>query len=204
MNTITPALRHLAVPITAITADPANVRDHDARNLATIRASLAGFGQQKPIVIDATGRCLAGNGTLAAARSLGWTEVAAVRSELTGRAATAYAIADNRTTDLSVWRDQRLAEQLATLQNDEAIDHTLTGFDDDDIEAAIDHAMGLTQNDTRHANPDDDQNDNESLPPQRDIPILHQLLIACPTAESQHTLHDRLTDEGYEVKVLGW
>ena len=36
------------VPIDSIHVDPANVRRHPERNLATIRASLARFGQQKP------------------------------------------------------------------------------------------------------------------------------------------------------------
>jgi hypothetical protein len=43
------------VPIDSLSFDPANVRKHGERNLATIKASLQRFGQQKPIVVDANG-----------------------------------------------------------------------------------------------------------------------------------------------------
>jgi len=107
------------VPIGSVHADPANVRKHDDRNTSAIAASLARFGQQRPLVIDARGVVRAGNGTLEAARSLGWTEIAVVRTGLGGSEATAYAIADNRTSDLSSFDDTGLAEILRSLQSEE-------------------------------------------------------------------------------------
>ena len=47
--------------------DPSNVRKHSAENLNAIKASLAKFGQQKPIVADKKGVVVAGNGQLMAA-----------------------------------------------------------------------------------------------------------------------------------------
>src|SRR5690554_4033428 len=88
-------------PIGDLTADPANVRKHSTRNLEAIKASLKRFGQQKPIVVDGNGVVIAGNGTLEAARSLGWTHIEIVRTELTGSEAVAFAIADNRTAELA-------------------------------------------------------------------------------------------------------
>src|SRR5438309_1239332 len=70
------------LPISTLSEDPANARRHPQRNLEQIKASLRRFGQQKPIVVDATNTVRAGNGTLAAARALGWTTIQAVRSEL--------------------------------------------------------------------------------------------------------------------------
>jgi len=58
-----------------LSLDPANVRKHDRRNLDAIKASLRKFGQQKPIVVDTKGIVLAGNGTLTAAKELGWSEI---------------------------------------------------------------------------------------------------------------------------------
>ena len=60
------------VPIADLRSDPANVRSHDNRNIEAIAGSLTRFGQQRPIVVDPTGVVIAGNGTLQAARSLGW------------------------------------------------------------------------------------------------------------------------------------
>ena len=80
-----------SVKIADIQPDPANVRKHSARNITAIKASLARFGQQKPIVIDGDGIVRAGNGTLAAAKELGWTEIKAIRTTLTGSEATGFA-----------------------------------------------------------------------------------------------------------------
>jgi len=55
--------------------DPANVRKHNERNLTAIAASLRRFGQQKPIIIDGDNIVRAGNGTLAAAKKLGWQTI---------------------------------------------------------------------------------------------------------------------------------
>jgi DNA modification methylase len=76
---------------------------------------------------------LAGNGTLAAARELGWREIQIVRTELTGSQATAFGIADNRSAELAEW-DEKLADVLASLK---AEDFPLEdiGFDLDELEA---------------------------------------------------------------------
>jgi ParB-like chromosome segregation protein Spo0J len=119
-------------PIDSLTPDPENARTHDADNLAAIAASLKAFGQQKPIVVDTRGVVLAGNGTLAAARSLGWTEVAVVETDLEGAAAAAYAIADNRTGELSQWDYQALALALEQLPAGMAL---ATGFESGAVES---------------------------------------------------------------------
>jgi DNA modification methylase len=103
-----------SIRVADLSLDPSNVRKHSRRNLDAIKASLRKFGQQKPIVIDAKGIVLAGNGTLTAAQELGWTEISATRTELTGVEATAFAIADNRTAELAEW-DEKLDEVLKSL-----------------------------------------------------------------------------------------
>jgi DNA modification methylase len=122
------------VTVASLLFDPANVRKHGERNLDAIKASLARFGQQKPIVVDADGIVRAGNGTLMAAKALGWDEIEIVRTNLRGSEATAYAIADNRTAELAEWDEGALAEQLAALQIDDETLAAATGFDASDIE----------------------------------------------------------------------
>jgi ParB-like chromosome segregation protein Spo0J len=110
------------VEIGKLISDPANTRKHPERNLQTIVASLHRFGQQKPIVIDKANIVRAGNGTLEAARSIGWTHLDCVRTELQSSDAIAYAIADNRTAELAEWDDDVLAAQLnGLLADDEAL-----------------------------------------------------------------------------------
>ena len=133
------------VPITSIQPDPANVRTHSDRNLSVIKASLARFGQQKPLVVDGNGIVRAGNGSLAAALALGWMEIQIVRTALTGSEATAYAIADNRTGDPevgSLWDAQALATTLAALNAEDASAALATGFSADEIAAFIGNGAG--------------------------------------------------------------
>ena len=117
--------------ITELSLDPSNVRKHGRKNLDAIKASLRKFGQQKPIVVDAKGIVLAGNGTLTAAQELGWTEIQIVRTELAGVEATAFAIADNRTAELAEWEDS-LNDVLKSLQ-DEGVDLADLGYSPEDI-----------------------------------------------------------------------
>ena len=120
--------------ITELSLDPSNVRKHGRKNLDAIKASLRKFGQQKPIVVDAKGIVLAGNGTLAAAQELGWTEIDIVRTQLEGVEATMFAIADNRTAELAEWEDS-LTEVLKSLAEG-GFDLNELGFSPDDVKDA--------------------------------------------------------------------
>lgn len=117
------------ISVADLSLDPSNVRKHSRRNLDAIKASLRKFGQQKPIVVDAKGIVLAGNGTLTAAKELGWTEIQIVRTELEGVEATAFAIADNRTAELAEWEEDKLAQVLQSLKVEDADLLAATGYD---------------------------------------------------------------------------
>lgn len=112
-----PGLTVEMVPVVDLALDPANVRKHGPRNLDAIKASLLRFGQQKPIVVDGDGVVVAGNGTLAAARDMGWRDIYVVRTDLVGADAVAFAIADNRTAELAEWDEEALARQMAEVQH---------------------------------------------------------------------------------------
>jgi len=104
------------VPITSLTLDPQNARKHNKRNLEAIAGSLNTFGQRRPLVVW-DGIVIAGNGTLEAAKSLGWDKIEITRcpADWTHDQARAYALADNRTAELAEWDADVLAEQLIDL-----------------------------------------------------------------------------------------
>jgi site-specific DNA-methyltransferase (adenine-specific) len=110
-------LRIETVNINSLTPDPANARKHDGRNLKAIASSLEKFGQRKPIVVTPDSIVVAGNGTVEAAKSLGWTEIAVARTPVgwTWDQIKAFALADNRTAELAEWDDKVLADQLLEL-----------------------------------------------------------------------------------------
>ena len=122
-------------PISELKLDPANVRRHSPRNLEAIKGSLARFGQQKPIVVDGNNVVRAGNGTLEAARSLGWDEISVVRSDLIGPEMTAYAISDNRIAELAEWDDEALAQTLSALP--EGLAEEAVGFNAAEMEELL-------------------------------------------------------------------
>lgn len=110
--------------------DSQNARKHSKRNLDAIRGSLDSFGQRKPVVVDYSNVIVAGNGTVEAARSLGWSTVACVRvpKNWTDVEIKAFALADNRTGELAEWNDDILAKQLMDLQEAD-FDIKTIGFD---------------------------------------------------------------------------
>lgn len=101
-----------------LTPDPDNARQHDDKNLKAIQGSLNQFGQRKPIVITEAGVIVAGNGTVEAAKRLGWLEIQAVRvpGDWTPEQTKAFALADNRTAELATWSPEVLASQLVELE----------------------------------------------------------------------------------------
>lgn len=119
------------VPIDRLMHDPSNARTHNKANIAAIKGSLAKFGQQKPIVVTKDNIVIAGNGTLQAARELGWKEIGVVYTKLSGPEAMAYGLADNRTTDMSDWDEGMLGQQLQSLYDD-GFDIADIGFDPGD------------------------------------------------------------------------
>jgi DNA modification methylase len=128
--------------------DPENARKHSQKNLDAIKASLTKFGQRKPIVINSKGVILAGNGTVEAARSLGWDyiDVAVVPSDWDEATARAYALADNRTAELAEWDENVLAKQLLELM-DEDFDIEAIGFElpEPEIEPEPDDAPSVEE-----------------------------------------------------------
>jgi site-specific DNA-methyltransferase (adenine-specific) len=102
-----------------LTPDPQNARQHDTKNLKAIEGSLAQFGQRKPIVITEANVIVAGNGTVAAAKNLGWEKIEAVRvpSDWSKDQVKAFALADNRTAELATWAPEVLAAQLIELES---------------------------------------------------------------------------------------
>jgi ParB-like chromosome segregation protein Spo0J len=112
-------LRVVKVKIDSLLFDPDNARKHSMKNIDSIAGSLKRFGQRKPLVVTGANIVIAGNGTLEAAKKLGWSEivVAYVPSDWTFEHARAYALVDNRTAELAEWDADKLAMQLIELDS---------------------------------------------------------------------------------------
>lgn len=111
-------LQPLAVPIESVRPLEGNPRRGEVEKVA---ASLKAFGQRKPIVVRrATSEVIAGNHTLAAAKSLGWDEIAVTWTDDDEVTAKAYALADNRTAELGGYDDVDLAQMMSEVYEADA------------------------------------------------------------------------------------
>jgi ParB-like chromosome segregation protein Spo0J len=150
------------VPIDSLSEDPSNARR---------------FGQQKPIVVDATNTVRAGNGTLMAAKSLGWKIISIVRSDLAKTELTAFAIADNRSAELAEWDAEILS---ATLSDPEIGD---VGFLDEEIRKLTNQPLPSL--------------DSVEMPAEKWL-----IVVTCKDEVDQAELLERFATDGLKCKAL--
>lgn len=120
------------VLISDLKLDPKNARKHNPKNLETVKYSLEKYGQQKNIVIDSAGNVVAGNGTVMAAKELGWSKLLANVTDLKGKDLIAYGLVDNRSAELAEWDEDVKKELLSSLAAQD-VDIDKIGFDADEI-----------------------------------------------------------------------
>ncbi len=135
-----------SIALDELTPDPRNARRHTDRNLSTIGASLRDVGAARSVVVDEDGVVLAGNATVRAAASAGFsrvrivdadgTELIAVRrSGLTPEQKRRLALFDNRAAELAEWDTDVLASladdtDLSGLWDDDELGELLASVDD--------------------------------------------------------------------------
>ena len=104
------------LPLAQLKPDPRNARVHSKKQIRQIARSIESFGFNMPILIDGENNIVAGHARVLAAKLLGLAEAPAVRLEhLTEAQRRAFAIADNRLTEIASWDDRLLGETLKEL-----------------------------------------------------------------------------------------
>lgn len=124
------------IGVDELTPDPDNARHHSERNIDAIAASLDEFGQRTPLVVQKSdGELIVrkGNGTLQAARSLGWNQIVVIVVEEPDHLARAYAIADNRSGELAGWNEDKLEQILDELNREHVDAFEMTGFLEEEL-----------------------------------------------------------------------
>jgi ParB-like chromosome segregation protein Spo0J len=136
------------VPIDQLKPDPKNARVHSEKQIRQIAKSIESFGFNVPILVGAN--LIAGHGRVLAAKHLGLTEVPTIRLDhLTEPQRRAFMIADNRLTEIAVWDNRLLAEQLKELASvDLDFDIEATGLDLGEIDFRIESLLALVSEPT--------------------------------------------------------
>ena len=124
---------------------PTNPRTHTPRQIKQIAASIQEFGFINPVLIDGSHGIVAGHARVAAAVSLGMTDVPTVRVDhLNPTQIRAYVIADNRLAEKAGWDPTLLALELQELSLELNLDVTVTGFEMAEIDLVVGEAGGDT------------------------------------------------------------
>ena len=115
------------VELSALTPYERNARKHSDEDLTAICRSIEEFGFNDPIGVWKDNLIVEGHGRALAAKKLGMKEVPVIRLDhLTDEQRRAYALAHNRTAELSEWNFIIRDEELAEISE---IDMSAFGFD---------------------------------------------------------------------------
>lgn len=203
LNYVAEGLRPLAVPVADLVLDPRNARDHDERSVSAIAASLREFGIRKPVIVRRDTRVvIAGNGSIQAAKLNGWTHYPVILVDDDDRTATKFAIADNRTAELSTWNQDQLAALLNEVEADD--DELRRVFDDLAAElpslteaaaAGADAALAQTGSGRKGRS-------SGSTGSTQSSPDKFQILVVCTDEAHQTELLQRFNDEGLQCRAL--
>lgn len=168
------------IPIDDLLFDENNARTHSKKNIDAIAKSLQTFGQRKPIVITQDNVVIAGNGTLEAAKQIGWKGLAVVRvpADWDDETIKAYALTDNRTAELASWNSEILLEQLRELKVEDWNVSEL-GFKDFDLKTREEIDTSI-----------------------KEIAERYEVVIECDNENDQTALLLRLSQEGLKVRAI--
>lgn len=135
MSNIVEQLQGLCVPVEELRTLTGNARQGDVE---AVMRSLDKFGQRKPIVVQVgSNEIIAGNHTFAAAKRLGWTEIAVVWVEDDDTTAKAFALADNRTSELGGYDSELLAAMIQEVMNEDTDLLLAASYTEDDLAALL-------------------------------------------------------------------
>ena len=155
-----------------------------------VAASIKEFGFRQPIVVDSEMVIVAGHTRYYAAKKLKLKAVPVhVASDLTPIKAKAYRIADNRTHDEAEWDEELLGLELGELQEMQFGDLTLTGFDAAEIEQYL------------HLEPSGEDDDTgEEV--ESNYKEQYGVIVVCENEDQQEEIYAKLTEQGYNCKVV--
>lgn len=128
-----------------LTQDQENARYHTKHGKAALAGSMEQFGPGRSVVLDGKDVIRAGNSTAKTAAEAGIEDVAVLevdgtqlvavqRDDWSDEEAVAYAIADNKISDMAQWQEGTLGEQLVALEEAGVATHAELGFTDSEFE----------------------------------------------------------------------
>lgn len=174
------------LPVGSLKPYEKNARKHQDADVQTIVASIKEFGFDDPIGVWGEDNLIVeGHGRLMAAKKLGMETVPVIHLDhLTDEQRRAYALAHNKTAEMSEWDFDSLEQELDELSQD--FDMSEFGFDIDF------ETSGESPEETAEPKKETSFNYTEQ----------YGVIVMCSDEAEQEQIYNRLTDEGYTCKVV--
>lgn len=172
------------VSINELKPHPKNPRqnDHAVREIAN---SIKRFGFTSPIIANADGTILCGHTRFKAANRLKLQTVPVVYVDLSPVDAELLMIADNKLGEKSDWDNEKLAEMLTSLQEQEA-ELDILGFE----ATELDELLGKIAEEESEDFAEDD------------LDFVYQIMIEDLNEEQQAMLLEQLETQGWKCRAL--
>lgn len=144
-----------------------------------VKNSISEFGFKVPMVIDKDNVIVAGHTRYKASLELGLEEVPCiVADDLTEEQIKAFRLADNKVSEKADWNLDLLEMEL------EDLDLDMSGFGFDELDKATEDIT------------------DEVAPPSFNYKEQYGVIVMCKSEEDQEKIYNRLTEEGFECKVV--
>ena len=159
-----------------------NARKHQEADLSTIKASITEFGMSDPIgVWGKDNTIVEGHGRYLACKELGIDNVPVIHLDhLTDEQRRAYALAHNKTAEMSEWDIDLLGEELDDIFN---IDMPDFGFD-------------LTEEEEEPTTPTERKDLSDK------VGETYEVIVECVNEIEQEQIYNKLIGDGYSCRVL--
>jgi ParB-like chromosome segregation protein Spo0J len=152
---------------------------HNDNAVDAVANSIREFGFKVPIVVDSEGVIVAGHTRYKAAQKLGLQTVPClVADDLNEEQINAFRLADNKVSELATWDEDLLNIELDNITD---IDMGDFGFD-----------LGIDEPDEPAAPSEPDFNYKEQ----------YAVVVTCKNEQEQEQTYNKLTEMGYECKVV--
>ena len=159
-----------------------NARKHQEADLSTIKASITEFGMSDPIGVWGEDNVIVeGHGRYLACKELGIDNVPVIHLDhLTDEQRRAYALAHNKTAEMSEWDIDLLGEELDGIFD---IDMSDFGFD-------------LIEEEEEPTAPTERKDLSDK------VGETYEVIIECDNEQQQAEIYEKLREEGLTCRVL--
>ena len=153
---------------------------HNDNAVDYVANSIKEFGFKVPIIVDKENVVVTGHTRLKAAEKLGLREIPVIYADdLTEEQIKAFRIADNKVSEFATWDLDKLDLELEDIN----FDMSEFGFADLNVDTTEDI-------------------DTEISEPNFNYKEQYGVIVMCSSEEEQEKIYNKLSEEGYECKVV--